>query len=117
MFVIARLSIDADLVLGSFSTSTSSLTMQRYQDRSVRKMSDDEWSIQTNLTGVYNVCKAAQHALPRADDRQHGLDFGVIGFYGQASYSCQSRRDRTDKVLSKELAAKTSLSTPCAGVV
>lgn len=80
------------------------------RDRSVRKMSDAEWSdvIETNLTGVYNVCKAAQSRL--ADEGRivsMASVSAVIGFFGQANYAAAKAGVMAlTKVLSKELAAK-----------
>lgn len=80
------------------------------RDRSVRKMSDDEWSdvIDTNLTGVYNVCKAAQSRLSDGGRIVSMASIsGVIGFYGQANYaSAKAGVMALTKVLSKELAAR-----------
>ena len=60
------------------------------RDRSIRKMSDNEWSdvIDTNLTGVFNVCKAAQAKLADGGRIVSMASIsGTIGFYGQANYS------------------------------
>ena len=78
------------------------------RDRSVRKMTDDEWSdvIETNLTGVYNVCKGAQSRLNKGGRIVSLASIsGVIGLYGQANYaSAKAGVVALTKVLSKELA-------------
>ena len=80
------------------------------RDRSLRKMSDDEWSdvIDTNLTGVYNVCKVAQEKLAENGRIVSMASIsGVIGFYGQANYSsAKAGVIALTKVLSKELAPR-----------
>lgn len=80
------------------------------RDRSIRKMSDDEWSdvIDTNLTGVYNVCKVAQDKLAENGRIVSMASIsGVIGFYGQANYSsAKAGVIALTKVLSKELASR-----------
>jgi len=92
------------------------------RDRTIRKMADDEWSdvIETNLTGVYNVCKAAQSRLAE-DGRIVSMASisGVIGFFGQANYSsAKAGVIALTKVLSKELAArKITVNAVAPGVV
>ena len=92
------------------------------RDRSVKKMTDDEWSdvIDTNLTGVYNVCKAAQSRL-NAGGRIVSMASisGVVGFYGQANYSsAKAGVIALTKVLSKELAARNiTVNAVAPGVV
>lgn len=80
------------------------------RDRTVKKMSDDEWSavIDTNLTGVYNVCKAAQARLSEGGRIVSMASIsGVIGFFGQANYaSAKAGVMALTKVLAKELAIK-----------
>lgn len=92
------------------------------RDRSVKKMSDDEWSdvIETNLTGVYNVCKATQARLADGGRIVSMASIsGVIGFYGQANYSsAKAGVIALTKVLSKELAAKNiTVNAVAPGVV
>jgi len=92
------------------------------RDRSVRKMSDDEWSdvIDTNLTGVYNVCKAAQARLADGGRIVSMASIsGVIGFYGQANYSsAKAGVIALTKVISKELASKNiTVNAVAPGVV
>lgn len=80
------------------------------RDRTVRKLSREQWQevIDTNLTGVFNVCKAAADRL-----REHGRVVnmasisGVVGFFGQSNYaSAKAGVIALTKVLSKEFARK-----------
>jgi 3-oxoacyl-[acyl-carrier protein] reductase len=80
------------------------------RDRTLRKMTDDEWNavIETNLTGVYHVCKSA---VARMNDGGRIVSMasvsGVIGFFGQANYSAAKAGVMAlTKVLSKELASR-----------
>lgn len=80
------------------------------RDRSFKKMTDAEWEavIQTNLTGVYNVCK---EALERLNDGGRIVNMasisGCIGIFGQANYSAaKAGVIALTKVLSKELARR-----------
>ena len=80
------------------------------RDRSLRKMSREEWQdvVDTNLTGVFNVCKAAVDRL-RENGRIVNLSSisAVVGFFGQANYSAaKAGVIALTKVLSKELAKK-----------
>ena len=80
------------------------------RDRSLKKMSDEEWSdvIDTNLTGVYNVCRASQSRIADGGRIVSMASIsGVIGFYGQANYaSAKAGVIALTKVLSKELASR-----------
>jgi 3-oxoacyl-[acyl-carrier protein] reductase len=92
------------------------------RDRSLRKMSDEEWSavIDTNLTGVYNVCKGAQARLADGGRIVSMASIsGVIGFYGQANYaSAKAGVIALTKVLSKELASRNiTVNAVAPGVV
>lgn len=80
------------------------------RDRSFKKMTDSEWEavIQTNLTGVYHVCK---EALERLADGGRIVNMasisGSIGIFGQANYSsAKAGVIGLTKVLSKELARR-----------
>jgi 3-oxoacyl-[acyl-carrier protein] reductase len=80
------------------------------RDKTIRKMSEEDWQsvIDTNLTGVFHVCKAAADRL-REDGRIVNLSSisGQIGFFGQANYSAaKAGVIGLTKVLSKELAKK-----------
>jgi 3-oxoacyl-[acyl-carrier protein] reductase len=80
------------------------------RDRTLRKMSQEEWQevIDTNLTGVFHVCKTAGDRL-RENGRIVNISSisGQIGFFGQANYSAaKAGVIALTKVLSKELAKK-----------
>ena len=60
------------------------------RDRSLRKMTTDEWRtvIDTNLTGVFNVCReAAKHLAGGGRIVSMASIAGVMGFHGQANYA------------------------------
>ena len=80
------------------------------RDKTVRKMTADEWQavLDTNLTGVFNVCKVAADAL---NDGGRIVNFAsiaaVIGFFGQANYAAaKAGVSALTKVLSRELAKR-----------
>jgi 3-oxoacyl-[acyl-carrier protein] reductase len=80
------------------------------RDRTIRKMSEEEWQqvIDTNLTGVFHVCKAAADRI-RDDGRIVNLASisGQTGFFGQANYSAaKAGVVGLTKVLSKEFAKR-----------
>jgi len=80
------------------------------RDRTVLKMSIQEWQevIDTNLTGVFTVCRAASEML-RDGGRIVNLASisGVVGFFGQANYAAaKAGVIAITKVLSKELAKR-----------
>jgi 3-oxoacyl-[acyl-carrier protein] reductase len=79
-------------------------------DRSLKKMADEEWRavIDTNLTGVFNVCRACAE---RMADGGRIVNFSsisaVVGFFGQANYAASKAGViALTKVLSKELAKR-----------
>ena len=78
------------------------------RDRSFKKMSQSEWSdvIDTNLTGVFNSCKAAiDHLNDGAAIINVASLAAVTGFFGQSNYaSAKAGVVALTKVLSKELA-------------
>jgi 3-oxoacyl-[acyl-carrier protein] reductase len=78
------------------------------RDRSFKKMSHQEWSdvIDTNLTGVYNGCKAALNALADGGTIVNVASLSAVtGFFGQANYaSAKAGVITLTKVLSRELA-------------
>lgn len=80
------------------------------RDRSIRKMDDSEWEavIQTNLTGVFNVCKEASERLADGGRIVSMASIsGSVGFFGQANYSAaKAGVVGLTKVLSKELARR-----------
>ena len=80
------------------------------RDRSFKKMSSQEWQdvIDTNLTGVFNSCKAAVTALqPGGTIINVASLSAVTGFFGQANYaSAKAGVVTLTKVLSNELSPK-----------
>ncbi|MGI9518210.1 MAG: 3-oxoacyl-ACP reductase family protein [Pirellulaceae bacterium] len=80
------------------------------RDRSFKKMSQQEWDdvIGTNLTGVFNSCKAAvKHLGENGSIINIASLSAVTGFFGQANYaSAKAGVMSFTKVLSKELARK-----------
>ena len=80
------------------------------RDRTIKKMTDDEWSavIDTNLTGVFNMNKVAAEKLSEGG-RIISMSSvaGVLGIFGQVNYSsAKAGVIAMTKVLSKELARK-----------
>lgn len=92
------------------------------RDRTLRKMTDAEWQdvIDTNLTGVFQVCRAA---TARMQDGGRIVNMasisGVVGFYGQVNYSAaKAGVIAITKVLSKELARRNiTVNAVAPGVV
>tara|TARA_Y100001934_G_scaffold283428_1_gene403182 strand:- start:195 stop:947 length:753 start_codon:yes stop_codon:yes gene_type:complete len=80
------------------------------RDRSIKKMDHSDWDavIQTNLTGVYNVCKEAATRLADGGRIVSMASIsGFVGFFGQANYSAaKAGVVGLTKVLSKELAKR-----------
>jgi len=80
------------------------------RDRSVKRMTTAEWQdvIDTNLTGVFNVCKAAIDHLADGGRIVNVASLSAaIGFFGQANYaSAKAGVIALTKVLSKELARR-----------
>lgn len=80
------------------------------RDRTLKKMDDADWQavIDTNLTGVFNVCKATQSVLADGGRIVSMASIsGVVGFFGQANYSsAKAGVIAMTKVLSKELAKR-----------
>jgi len=80
------------------------------RDRTVKKMSDSEWQdvIDTNLTGVFHVCRAAAERMAEGGRIVNMASIsGVVGFYGQVNYSAaKAGVIAITKVLSKELARR-----------
>jgi 3-oxoacyl-[acyl-carrier protein] reductase len=86
------------------------------RDKTIKKMDRETWQdvIDTNLTGVYNVC---QHAANRITDEGRIINFSSIsaflGFFGQANYAAaKAGVVALTKVLSKEL-AKRNITVNC----
>ena len=92
------------------------------RDRTMKKMTDEEWRdvIDTNLTGVFHICRAA---ADRISDGGRVVNMasisGVAGFYGQVNYSAaKAGVIAITKVLSKELARrKITVNAVAPGVV
>jgi 3-oxoacyl-[acyl-carrier protein] reductase len=78
------------------------------RDRSFKKMSIEDWNdvIDTNLSGVFRVCKAVvPHLNPDGAIVNVASLSAVTGFFGQANYaSAKAGVVTLTKVLSKELA-------------
>lgn len=92
------------------------------RDRTLRKMSDEEWQsvIDTNLTGVFHMCRAAADRLAEGGRIVNMASIsGVVGFYGQVNYSAaKAGVIAVTKVLSKELARrKITVNAVAPGVV
>jgi 3-oxoacyl-[acyl-carrier protein] reductase len=92
------------------------------RDRTLKKMTDDEWQsvIDTNLTGVFQVCRAAADRLADGGRIVNMASIsGVVGFYGQVNYSAaKAGVIAITKVLSKELARrKITVNAVAPGVV
>ena len=80
------------------------------RDKSFKKMSNEDWQavIDTNLTGVFNSCKAAIESLSENGTIVNVSSLSAVtGFFGQANYATAKAGVMTfTKVLSKELARK-----------
>ncbi len=80
------------------------------RDRSFKKMSQQEWQdvIDTNLTGVFNCCKAAEEHLADGGTIINVASLSAVtGFFGQANYASAKAGVMTfTKVLSRELARR-----------
>lgn len=92
------------------------------RDRTLRKMTDAEWQevIDTNLTGVFQVCRAAADRIADGGRIVNMASIsGVVGFYGQVNYSAaKAGVIAVTKVLSKELARRNiTVNAVAPGVV
>lgn len=92
------------------------------RDKSLKNLTDDDWAavIDTNLTGVFNVCHSAQTRIATGGRIVNLASIsGVIGFFGQANYSsAKAGVIALTKVLSKELARqKVTVNAVAPGVV
>lgn len=78
------------------------------RDRTLRNMTDDEWQsvIDTNLSGVFHVCRAAAAHLGEGGRIINMASIsGQVGFFGQANYAAaKAGVIALTKVLAKELA-------------
>jgi 3-oxoacyl-[acyl-carrier protein] reductase len=92
------------------------------RDKTVKKMAQDEWQsvIDTNLTGVFNVCKVAAEKLA---DGGRVVNLSSIaafqGFFGQSNYAAaKAGVTGLTRVLSRELAKrKITVNAVAPGVV
>lgn len=92
------------------------------RDRSFKKMSQTEWSdvIDTNLTGVFNSCKASLEFFNQGGAIVNVASLSAVtGFFGQSNYAAAKAGVVTlTKVLSKELARqKVRVNAVAPGVV
>lgn len=92
------------------------------RDRTLSKMTEEEWNtvIQTNLTGVFHVCKtAASHLRNGGRIVNLGSIASSVGFFGQANYAAaKAGVAAMARVLSKELAKRQiTVNTVAPGVV
>ena len=80
------------------------------RDRSFKKMSLSEWQdvMDTNLTGVFNACKAVVDSIEEGGTIVNVASLSAVtGFFGQANYASAKAGVITfTKVLSKELARR-----------
>lgn len=80
------------------------------RDKTMKKMQMDDWEevIETNLTGVFRMCKAAAHVMNHGGRIVNMASISaVIGFFGQANYSASKAGViGLTKVLSRELASR-----------
>ena len=92
------------------------------RDRTIKNMTYDEWNlvIDTNLGGVFNVCKESATRLAEGGRIVNlGSISGTIGFFGQSNYSAaKAGVVGLTKVLSKELAKRRiTVNAVASGVV
>jgi 3-oxoacyl-[acyl-carrier protein] reductase len=92
------------------------------RDKSLKKMSLGEWQevIDTNLTGVFNTCKAAEPALATGGRIVNLASIAAaIGFFGQSNYAAaKAGVVAMTKVLSRELARRNiTVNAVAPGVV
>ena len=93
---------------GSLDTVVNNAGIIR--DSSLKKMSPEAWQqvIDTNLTGVFNVCQQAGLVLADGGSMLNLASISaVLGFFGQANYAAaKAGVIGLTKVLSKELAKR-----------
>lgn len=92
------------------------------RDKSIKKMSLEEWQsvIDTNLTGVFNVCKLAAERLADGGRIVNLSSISAFqGFFGQSNYAAAKAGVATlTRVLSKELARrKITVNAVAPGVI
>lgn len=92
------------------------------RDRGIRKMTPDDWHavLDTNLDGVFYVCKLAAEILPEGGRIVNVASIaGVVGFHGQANYAAAKAGVMgMSRVLAKELARrKITVNAVAPGVI
>ncbi len=92
------------------------------RDRTLKNMSAEDWQqvIDTNLTGVFNVCKAAVPALADGGRIVNLASISAaMGFFGQANYAAaKAGVIALTKVLSREVARRNiTVNAVAPGVV
>lgn len=92
------------------------------RDKTIKKMTSDEWQsvIDTNLTGTFNVCRAAADKLSEGGRIVNFASIsGMIGLFGQSNYSASKAGViALTKVISKELGRrKITANAVAPGVV
>jgi 3-oxoacyl-[acyl-carrier protein] reductase len=92
------------------------------RDRTMKKMQFQDWQdvIDTNLTGVFNMCKAASEALSEGGRIVNLASISaILGFFGQSNYgAAKAGVIGLTKVLSRELARKSiTVNAVAPGVV
>jgi 3-oxoacyl-[acyl-carrier protein] reductase len=92
------------------------------RDRSIKKMAVEEWKavIDTNLTGVFNVCKQAAEKIADGGRIVSVSSISAFqGFFGQSNYAAaKGGVVSLTKVLSKELARRNvTVNAVAPGVV
>lgn len=104
-----QLSLMVETTVGTFGTLDILVNNAGIlRDRSFKKMTLQEWQdvMDTNLTGVFNSCKAAIGSLEAGGAIVNIASLSAVtGFFGQANYASAKAGVMTlTKVLSKELA-------------
>ena len=92
------------------------------RDRTIKNMTYDEWHlvIDTNLSGVFNVCKESATRIANGGRIVNQASIsGSIGFFGQSNYAAaKAGVVGLTKVLSKELAKRNiTVNAVASGVV
>jgi 3-oxoacyl-[acyl-carrier protein] reductase len=105
---VERLFAAASEAFGGVDIAVNNAAVLR--DRTIRNMTDDDWSavIDTNLTGVFHVCRAAAKTL-RDGGRIVSMASiaATVGFFGQSNYAAaKAGVAAMTRVLSRELARR-----------
>lgn len=115
-----KVAVEAASRLGAVDILVNNAGVLR--DRSFTKMSAEEWQtvIDTNLTGVFTMCKAClPHLGPEARIINLASIAAFVGFFGQANYAAaKAGVVGLTRVLSRELGRKgTTVNAIAPGVV